>query len=96
MNGQEKSDIKLVLAEIKSVRTEITQGTKERGELIETVDEIYVCLTGDPKKHEDLGLQGAVVENTRFRKTIKYWLGAIGVASLVTVVKSFWKNIFPN
>ena len=96
MNGQERSDIKLVLAEIKSVRTEITQGTKERGKLIETVDEIHVCLTGDPKNHEDLGLQGAVNENTKFRKTAKYWLGAFGLTSLAVLAKSFWKSIFPS
>ena len=103
MNGQEKSDIKLVLQEVK-------QGNKERGQLIEKVDKIYICLNGDPEDHEDLGMQGAVVENskfrkesekdvvdnTKFRKSSKYWLSIIGGTSLAVGIKTFWKSIFPS
>ncbi len=89
MNGKERSDIKTVLQLIED-------GNKERGKLMKKVDQIHICLTGDPEDHTDLGMQGAVNDNTHFRKTAKYWLGALGITSLTVLAKSFWKSIFPS
>ncbi len=62
MNGSEKKDLQTVL-------DELTKHRQESNELASVVNDIKICLMGDPTKHEDLGLQGAVERNTNFRKS---------------------------
>ena len=76
MNGSERKDLHTVLDVLKEHK-------KEREELATDVRDIKVCLMGDTKKHDDLGLQGAVERNTHFRKsTLKVmWLMVAGIVS---------------
>ena len=62
MNGSEKKDLQTVL-------DVLTKHRQESSELADVVNDIKVCLMGDSKNHEDLGLQGAVERNTNFRKS---------------------------
>ena len=62
MNGSEKKDLQTVL-------DVLTKHRQESSELADVVNDIRVCLMGDPTKHEDLGLQGAVERNTNFRRS---------------------------
>ena len=62
MNGSEKKDLQTVL-------DELTKHRQESNELASVVNDIKICLMGDPTKHEDLGLQGAVERNTNFRRS---------------------------
>ena len=62
MNGSEKKDLQTVL-------DVLTKHRQESSELADVVNDIRVCLMGDPAKHEDLGLQGAVERNTNFRRS---------------------------
>ena len=62
MNGNEKKDLQTVL-------DVLTKHRQESSELASVVNDIRVCLMGDPTKHEDLGLQGAVERNTNFRRS---------------------------
>ena len=62
MNGNEKKDLQTVLDVLNKHR-------QESSELASVVNDIRVCLMGDPTKHEDLGLQGAVERNTSFRRS---------------------------
>ena len=62
MNGNEKKDLQTVLDVLNKHR-------QESSELADVVNDIRVCLMGDPTKHEDLGLQGAVERNTNFRRS---------------------------
>ena len=62
MNGNEKKDLQTVL-------DVLTKHRQESSELADVVNDIRVCLMGDPTKHEDLGLQGAVERNTNFRRS---------------------------
>ena len=78
MNGNERKDLHTVLDVLNKHR-------EESSELASVVNDIRICLMGDPTKHEDLGLQGAVDKNTMFRKSaIKgMWVlitGFIGMA----------------
>ena len=62
MNGNEKKDLQTVLDVLNKHR-------QESSELADVVNDIRICLMGDPTKHEDLGLQGAVERNTNFRRS---------------------------
>ena len=62
VNGSEKKDLQTVLDVLNKHR-------QESSELASVVDDIRICLMGDPTKHEDLGLQGAVERNTNFRRS---------------------------
>ena len=62
MNGNERKDLQTVL-------DVLTKHREESSELASVVNDIRICLMGDPTKHEDLGLQGAVERNTNFRKS---------------------------
>ena len=62
MNGSEKKDLQTVL-------DELTKHRQESNELASVVNDIKICLMGDPTKHEDLGLQGAGERNTSFRRS---------------------------
>ncbi len=62
MNGDERKDLQTVL-------DVLTKHREESSELASVVNDIRICLMGDPTKHEDLGLQGAVERNTNFRKS---------------------------
>ena len=62
MNGNERKDLQTVL-------DVLTKHRQESSELADVVNDIRVCLMGDPTKHEDLGLQGAVERNTNFRRS---------------------------
>ena len=76
MNGSDKKSLQSILDVLAEHR-------KEREELAVDVKDIKVCLMGDSKNHEDLGLQGAVEKNTHFRKsTFKVmWLMVAGMVS---------------
>ena len=62
VNGSEKKDLHTVLDVLNKHR-------QESSELADVVNDIRICLMGDPTKHEDLGLQGAVDRNTNFRRS---------------------------
>jgi len=62
VNGNERKDLQTVL-------DVLTKHRQESSELADVVNDIRVCLMGDPTKHEDLGLQGAVERNTNFRRS---------------------------
>ena len=62
MNGNERKDLHTVL-------DLLTKHRQESSELADVVNDIKVCLMGDSKNHEDLGLQGAVERNTNFRRS---------------------------
>ena len=62
MNGNERKDLQTVLDVLNKHR-------QESSELASVVNDIRICLMGDPTKHEDLGLQGAVERNTSFRRS---------------------------
>ncbi len=52
--------------------------------ILEKLESLCLLIRGDPKKHEDVGLVGAVNDNTKFRKTtMKFiWVLAGAVVSL--------------
>ena len=62
VNGNERKDLHTVLDVLNKHR-------EESSELASVVNDIRICLMGDPTKHEDLGLQGAVERNTNFRRS---------------------------
>jgi len=76
VNGSDRKELHTILDVLAEHR-------KEREDLAIDVKHIKVCLMGDPQKHEDLGLQGAVERNTQFRKsTFKVmWLMVAGMVS---------------
>ncbi len=87
MNGDERKDLHTVLDVLKKHR-------QESSELASVVNDIKVCLMGDPAKHEDLGLQGAVDRNTNFRKSsVKVlWVMVTGfVGMLYATVRNLLK-----
>ena len=87
MNGNEKKDLQTVL-------DVLTKHRQESSELASVVNDIRVCLMGDPAKHEDLGLQGAVDRNTNFRKSsVKVlWVMVTGfVGMLYATVRNLLK-----
>ena len=87
MNGDERKDLHTVLDVLKKHR-------QESSELASVVNDIRVCLMGDPAKHEDLGLQGAVDRNTNFRKSsVKVlWVMVTGfVGMLYATVRNLLK-----
>ena len=87
MNGNERKDLHTVLDVLKKHR-------QESSELASVVNDIKVCLMGDPAKHEDLGLQGAVDRNTNFRKSsVKVlWVMVTGfVGMLYATVRNLLK-----
>ena len=87
MNGDERKDLHTVLDVLKKHR-------QESSELASVVNDIKVCLMGDPAKHEDLGLQGAVDRNTGFRKSsVKVlWVMVTGfVGMLYATVRNLLK-----
>jgi hypothetical protein len=87
VNGDERKDLHTVLDVLKKHR-------QESSELASVVNDIKVCLMGDPAKHEDLGLQGAVDRNTNFRKSsVKVlWVMVTGfVGMLYATVRNLLK-----
>ena len=87
MNGNERKDLQTVL-------DVLTKHREESSELASVVNDIKVCLMGDPAKHEDLGLQGAVDRNTNFRKSsVKVlWVMVTGfVGMLYATVRNLLK-----
>lgn len=96
MNGQDREDLKHIIQKMdrrEEVRKlEKKQQDDERQAIRVQVNEMHVCLMGDPEEKEDTGLKGLVLENTNFRKTIKYWLGGISLVSLSAVIKTWWKS----
>ena len=87
MNGDERKDLHTVL-------DLLTKHRQESGELASVVNDIRVCLMGDPAKHEDLGLQGAVDRNTGFRKSsVKVlWVMITGfIGTMAIAIKSYFK-----
>jgi len=87
VNGNERKDLHTVLDVLKKHR-------QESSELASVVNDIRVCLMGDPAKHEDLGLQGAVDRNTSFRKSsVKVlWVMVTGfVGMLYATVRNLLK-----
>ena len=87
MNGDERKDLHTVLDVLKKHR-------QESSELASVVNDIKVCLMGDPAKHEDLGLQGAVDRNTNFRKSsVKVlWVMITGfIGTIAIAIKGYFK-----
>ena len=87
MNGDERKDLHTVLDVLKKHR-------QESSELASVVNDIKVCLMGDPAKHEDLGLQGAVDRNTGFRKSsVKVlWVMITGfIGTMAIAIKGYFK-----
>jgi len=87
MNGNDRKDLSLVLDVLR-------EHQKEREILADDVKEIKICLVGDPSKHNDLGLQGAVERNTAFRHTATkgMWVMATGfIGTMVIAIKSYFK-----
>jgi len=87
MNGKEQHTIETIV--------QMMNDNQEKREAIHSdVQDIKFCLIGDPKKGDDLGLQGMVSDNTKFRKstTKVLWAmvtGFIGIA-FVTIKKYLW------
>ena len=87
MNGDERKDLQTVL-------DVLTKHREESSELASVVNDIRICLMGDPTKHEDLGLQGAVERNTNFRKSsVKVmWVMITGFVGMAyATVRSLFK-----
>jgi len=87
VNGDERKDLHTVLDVLKKHR-------QESSELASVVNDIKVCLMGDPAKHEDLGLQGAVDRNTNFRKSsVKVlWVMITGfIGTIAIAIKGYFK-----
>ena len=87
VNGSEKKDLHTVLDVLNKHR-------EESSELASVVNDIRICLMGDPTKHEDLGLQGAVERNTNFRKSsVKVmWVMITGFVGMAyATVRSLFK-----
>jgi len=87
VNGNERKDLQTVL-------DVLTKHREESSELASVVNDIRICLMGDPAKHEDLGLQGAVDRNTNFRKSsVKVlWVMVTGfVGMLYATVRNLLK-----
>ncbi len=87
MNGNERKDLQTVL-------DVLTKHREESSELASVVNDIRICLMGDPTKHEDLGLQGAVERNTNFRKSsVKVmWVMITGFVGMAyATVRSLFK-----
>ena len=58
----------------------------------ETVDEIRICLLGDPKKPDSLGLRGDVRNNVRWRTKVNKTLSALGIGVLLLFIKEGWQQ----
>ena len=87
MNGDERKDLQTVL-------DVLTKHREESSELASVVNDIRICLMGDPTKQEDLGLQGAVERNTNFRKSsVKVmWVMITGFVGMAyATVRSLFK-----
>jgi len=87
VNGNERKDLQTVL-------DVLTKHREESSELASVVNDIRICLMGDPTKHEDLGLQGAVERNTNFRKSsVKVmWVMITGFVGMAyATVRSLFK-----
>ena len=63
MTHEEKQTLSQILRKMEEDR-------ETRNGLIADVKDMKICLMGKPDDPEDLGLQGSVLENTHFRKSV--------------------------
>lgn len=61
---------------------------KDMEHLIDRVDTIYQCLYGQKEDHSDIGMQGEVNKNTRFRKILVGAITTLGGALVLYTIAS--------
>jgi hypothetical protein len=59
----------------------------------ETLEQISVCLMGDPKDHKDEGLIGAVNNNVKWKNNINKSVGGLGLGFFALVIKEAWQHL---
>ena len=57
-----------------------------------TVNDISICLRGDPKNHKDEGLVGAVNNNVKWRDKVNKTLSALGIGVILLFIKEVWQQ----
>ena len=86
MNAKDIEDIKDVKNVIEVMETNLDSVSKG-------VDNLLICLMGDPKNRHDLGLVGDVRNNKKWKNLVNKWLGVVGISTFGLL----WKegiNIF--
>ena len=90
MNNDDRKNLGVILERMDADKKETK---RYREGLDEKVKSIHICLKGNDEDHEDTGLIGSVNENTRFRKSSKKTLTAMGIPLVGLVVKFLWESL---
>ena len=53
--------------------------------------DIKICLLGDPKDRNDMGLAGDVRNNKKWKDNVQKTLTALGITTLTLFVKAIWE-----
>ena len=75
------------IEDMKDVKTVIDQMETNLESVSKGVDNLLVCLMGDPKDRHDLGLVGDVKNNKQWKNLVNKWLGIVGISTFGLLLK---------